>query len=86
MNIKALKRVASSILLLAFLAATPFWLPNDFGGQTGYVVVSGHSMDPTYATGDLLVTRPKAIELGDIIVYKVKEGEQPAYLHPVPPL
>lgn len=75
MNIKVLKRVATSILLLTFLAATPFWLPNDFGGQTGYVVVSGHSMDPTYATGDLLITRSEEINLGDVIVYKVKEGE-----------
>lgn len=75
MTAKLTKRVARIIILILVLAAAPFWLPNNFGGETGYIVVSGQSMEPTYKTGDLLATRENEVKVGDVIVYKVQDGE-----------
>ncbi len=63
--------------LLALVAATAVlgW-PKSVGGQTSYSIVSGHSMNPTYHTGDLVVLQPKSsYKNGDIVVYKVPAGE-----------
>lgn len=50
--------------------------PAQLGGNLSLVVVSGHSMDGTYRTGDLLLTWPQAgYDIGDIVVYKVPNGE-----------
>jgi signal peptidase len=55
------------VLLLAW--------PMQFGGNLSLVVVSGHSMDGTYRTGDLLLTWPQDdYEVGDVIVYRVPDG------------
>lgn len=47
------------------------WLiwPSSLGGCTTLTIVSGRSMEPTYYTGDLVVTRCGPVELGDVIVY-----------------
>lgn len=50
--------------------------PTTLGGATGYVVVSGHSMEPTYVTGDLVVTRTDVpVRPGEVIVYTVADQE-----------
>src|SRR5690606_13564341 len=33
-------------------------------------IVSGHSMEPTYYTGDLVVSRCGPVDVGDVIVYE----------------
>jgi signal peptidase len=44
--------------------------PQRFGGHLGVTQVSGHSMDGTYATGDLLLSwRTGTYDVGDVIVY-----------------
>jgi signal peptidase I len=49
--------------------------PVSFGGSTGLTIVSGHSMERTYHTGDLVITRSASrYAVGDIIVFKVPEG------------
>ena len=51
-------------------------LPAQLGGLMTFTVVSGHSMDPTYHTYDLALTyRSGAAKPGDVIVYRVPEGE-----------
>lgn len=47
------------------------WLlwPSTFGGCTTLTIVSGHSMEPTYYTGDLVVSRCGPVEVGDVVVY-----------------
>lgn len=61
--------VAGWLLLVAFVAA--IW-PVQLGGRAGLVVVSGHSMDGTYRTGDLLATwRHSSYDVGDVAVYRV---------------
>lgn len=50
--------------------------PAQLGGHLSLVVVSGHSMDGTYRTGDLLMAWPHAdYNTGEIIVYKIPKGE-----------
>jgi signal peptidase I len=46
--------------------------PVRFGGSTSFMIVSGHSMDPTYHTGDLVITkaRPK-YAIGEVVVYTI---------------
>lgn len=59
--------LAASVVVLAVLA----W-PHQAGGRFGTTVVVGHSMDGTYRTGDLLVTRSEPdYERGDVVVYTV---------------
>jgi signal peptidase len=59
------------VAVVVFLA----W-PAALGGNLSLVVVSGHSMDGTYHTGDLLLAEPRAnYNVGDIVVYKIPKGE-----------
>lgn len=52
-----------------------FFRPLMFGGPAEYVVVAGHSMEPTFYTGDLAITqRQPAYEVGDIVAYKTGGG------------
>ncbi len=61
--------IAGWVLVIAFVVLA--W-PVQLGGRTGLVVVSGHSMDGTYRTGDLLVTwRHPTYEVGDVAVYRI---------------
>lgn len=48
------------------------WLlwPTSLGGCTTLTIVAGHSMEPTYRTGDLVVSRCGPVEVGDVIVYR----------------
>jgi signal peptidase len=64
-------RVARIILgsvLLVILAI--FVWPSSLGGCTTMTVVSGHSMEPKYHTGDLIVARCGTPKVGDIVVYQ----------------
>ena len=47
------------------------WLlwPSSLGGCTTLTIVSGQSMEPTYHTGDLVVSRCGPVQTGDVIVY-----------------
>jgi signal peptidase I len=57
------------LVLGAFLAV--MW-PVRFGGNTSFMIVSGHSMDPTYHTGDLVITKKRAnYRVGEIVVYRI---------------
>jgi signal peptidase len=59
------------VAVLVYLA----W-PAQLGGHLSLVVVSGHSMDGTYRSGDLLLAWPHAdYDTGEIIVYKIPKGE-----------
>jgi signal peptidase len=75
-----LKRTWSIVSLVLVIAGCAFWAmflrPQSLGGPAGYVLVSGHSMNPLYHTGDLiLVERHKSYSKGDIIAYRVPKGD-----------
>jgi signal peptidase len=62
-------------IVIFIIALVVLW-PAQFGGFTGLTVVNGHSMQPTYYTGDLVVTlRLPSYQPGDIISFKVPEGQ-----------
>src|SRR5690554_4391391 len=56
-------------VLAAALVVGWFW-PTSLGGCTTVVVVSGGSMEPTYAPGDLLLARCGDVAVGDVVVYE----------------
>jgi signal peptidase len=65
--------VASVVLYtLAGVAAFLLW-PTSLGGCTTLTIVSGHSMEPTYYTGDLVVARCATASVGDVVVYQPKD-------------
>jgi signal peptidase I len=70
-----LKWTLRSAVLAAVVAAALGW-PASLGGKTSYSIVSGHSMNPTYHTGDLVVLRAqRTYRVGQIVVYRVPAGE-----------
>lgn len=64
-------RVVRAVLgWTAVIALVILLWPQRFGGHLGITQVSGHSMDGTYASGDLLLSwRHDAYAVGDVIVY-----------------
>lgn len=74
---RLLRRHAGNLVVLALLGAWYVTLgPTAFGGPAAYIEVQGHSMDGTYATGDLVVTREQdTYAVGDIVAFRVGGGQ-----------
>jgi signal peptidase len=73
-------RSARLVLTTATVALVVAWAltlrPHLLGGPATYVIVSGHSMEPTLRTGDLVVALERgSYRAGDIVTYRVPEGE-----------
>lgn len=66
---RALGAATSIFWVLGALALGWLLWPSSLGGCTTLTIVSGHSMEPTYYTGDLVVSRCGPVEVGDVIVY-----------------
>lgn len=63
------------VLGLLVLGWFLFLRPVSLGGPAGYIFVSGQSMEPTLAQGDLVVVwRQETYAIGDVIAYRVQEG------------
>lgn len=70
-------RVLCTAMLLA-VAAAAVWLvvPVLRGEPSRLVIVSGHSMDPTFHTGDLVLVWPSDdYHVGDVAPYRVPAGQ-----------
>ena len=66
----------AALTVLAFLFWAQYLRPQTLGGNAGYVLVSGKSMEPHYHTGDLvLVLRQPSYHVGDIVAYRVPQGD-----------
>lgn len=65
-----LTRVARWVALAATVLVAVWAWPASLGGCTTFVLVTGGSMEPTYATGDLLVARCGEVAVGDVVVYE----------------
>lgn len=67
-----------SLGALVLLAAAWFVVlrPASLGGPATYVVIRGDSMEPTYATGDLVVARADtSYSVGEVVAYRVPDGD-----------
>jgi signal peptidase len=73
---RALGHLRTFALVALTVGALYLVLPPSLGGRTTFTMVAGTSMEPTYHTYDLAITwRTSDPEPGDIIVYKVPDGE-----------
>ena len=72
-GVDAPRRLVGALVSVAWFvgALVIGWLlwPSSLGGCTTLTIVSGESMEPTYYTGDLVVSRCGPVEVGDVIVY-----------------
>jgi signal peptidase I len=71
------RRRAVELAALLVLGAVLFvtW-PQPLGGRVAYIMVSGHSMEPTLHLGDLAVIRAdSSYHVGEIIAYRVPNGQ-----------
>lgn len=67
--------------LLFAIGIALLW-PVQFGGITGITIVHGQSMEPTYSTGDVVLTlRLGDYRPGDVISYTVPDGQAGAGGH-----
>lgn len=57
-----------------------FW-PSSLGGCSTLTIVSGHSMEPTYFTGDLVWSRCGEPAVGDVVVYSPPETDGSHVIH-----
>ncbi len=68
MNVRLLGTALSALVIVAWFFTLR---PVAMGGPMGYINVSGHSMEPTFWTGDLVLTRKQAdYNVGDIVAFK----------------
>jgi signal peptidase len=75
-----LVRLVSIVVTMAVVALWVVFLrPVSLGGPADYVIVSGHSMEPTFRTDDVVVAFKQATyAVGVVIVYRVPAGEPAA--------
>lgn len=70
--IRWLEGIGGALLLAWFAFLRP---PFMFGGSGGYIIVQGHSMEPTMYTGDLAVLhRQGSYDVGDVIAFHSGQG------------
>jgi len=70
-------RLAGWAVVLAVVAAWAIFLrPAFLGGPATYVIVAGHSMEPTLHAGDLvLAQRQRTYRRGDVIAYRIMKNQ-----------
>lgn len=83
---RAAGRRIGLLLLVIGAAAWMTWLrPAGLGGPVSYVLVTGRSMEPTLAHGDLVALRDTdGYAVGDIVAFTLprrEPGEGPAVIH-----
>ena len=73
---KHLRRLGPLLALGLFVAWLLLLRPVGLGGPATYIMVSGHSMEPTLWTGDLVVLKKQdSYAKGEVITYEVPEGD-----------
>ena len=71
----SVRSILSWMFTVAVLAGVVYLWPATLGGSTRLIVVSGHSMEPTYDFGDIVVARGSGdAAVGDVVVFAVPDG------------
>jgi signal peptidase len=73
-------KVGNIVFAIVFSLVVVGWFaflrPVRLGGTASFVMVQGTSMDPTYHTGDLVIThKQSSYAVGDVIAYEVPHGD-----------
>ncbi|MDO8106644.1 signal peptidase I [Isoptericola sp. b441] len=63
------RHLGDALFMVGALVVGYVLWPSSLGGCTTLTIVSGHSMEPTFYTGDLVVSRCGEPAVGDIVVY-----------------
>ena len=62
--------ISNFVLVIGLVLAWVFLAPTKIGGQASYVMIQGHSMEPKFHSGDLVLVREAAsYQIGDIVTY-----------------
>lgn len=62
--------ISKLILVIGLVLVWVFLAPTKIGGKASYVIIQGHSMEPTFHAGDLaLVSKASSYQIGDIVTY-----------------
>jgi signal peptidase I len=70
------KAAGIAVVVLVCLFWAQYLRPQSLGGNAGYVLVSGQSMEPRYHTGDMvLVEKQASYHPGQVIAYRVPKGD-----------
>ncbi|GAB2518049.1 signal peptidase I [Paramicrobacterium agarici] len=75
------RRVRGAVTTCLFAAVVLLFWPASLGGCSTLTIVSGHSMDPTYHTGDIVWARCGVPQIGDIVVYQPDGVEGARVIH-----
>ncbi len=71
-TVSVTRHVADVVVLGVTVAAAWFLWPSFLGGSSRMITVQGHSMEPTYVTGDLVILDTAATpEIGKIVVFQI---------------
>lgn len=75
-SVSAARHVADFVVLGVTVFAAWFLWPSSLGGSSRIIKVQGHSMEPTFQSGDLILVDTSATpEIGDIIVFEIPDNE-----------
>lgn len=62
------------ILLVTLIVLLILFTPFQFGGQAGYLIIEGNSMEPGFHKGDFVIVRKSSFyKVGDIVGYRNKD-------------
>lgn len=83
-HVPRLRRVLGSVLFTLIAAAVAYFTwPSSVGGCTTITIVTGHSMEPTYYTDDIVVSRCGTPRVGDVAVYATEDTGGAQIVHRV---
>jgi signal peptidase len=76
-------RLTSLLWAMAMIGLVLTWVallrPQVLGGNAGYVMVTGSSMEPLLHRGDLVIVQRKGgYAVGDVVAYRVREDDPAA--------
>lgn len=75
-SVSAARHVADFVVLGLTVICAWFMWPSSLGGSSRVIKVQGHSMEPTFQSGDLILVDTSATpEIGDIIVFEIPANE-----------